>query len=232
VSGIGLELVAIPAGSFLMGSPKDEADRKDNETQHSVTIGRVFWLGKYEVTQSEWESVMGVNPSRLRAAGKNAPVEHVSWEDAQSFCAKLNASTEGSRPAGYVYCLPTEAEWEYACRAGTTGAWAGDLAAMAWWGGNSDLKTHEVGEKSANAWGLHDMHGNVLEWCSDWYAGYPAGSVTDPVGASSGSIRVIRGGSWSNLAGLCRSAYRFRAGQGSRLSTLGFRLCLAPGREG
>jgi formylglycine-generating enzyme required for sulfatase activity len=227
VPGIGIELVAIPAGSFVMGSPRGEDGRERNESQRAVTISRVFWLGKYEVTQGEWQSVMGSNPSYFAKVGKNAPVERVSWDDAQSFCGKLNASTEGSRPAGYAYCLPTEAEWEYACRAGTTGAWAGDFAAMAW----SGHHTQEVGEKFANAWGLHDMHGNALEWCSDRYADYPAGSVTDPVGASSGQDRVCRGGSSIDPARKCRAAYRISYPPGSRSSTLGFRLALASGRE-
>ena len=230
VENIGIELLPIPAGSFMMGSPTSET-APNNETQHRVTISQPFWLGKYEVTQGEWESVMGSNPSKFTALGKDAPVEQVSWENAQVFCAKLNASTADRRPAGYEYCLPTEAQWEYACRAGTTGAYAGDLDDMAWYVRNSGSSTHPVGQKQANAWGLYDMHGNVWEWCWDWNGDYPTGSASDPVGASSGQSRVCRGGGWNNDAGRCRAAHRSVNTPGYRGSALGFRLCLAPGRE-
>jgi formylglycine-generating enzyme required for sulfatase activity len=231
VENIGIELAQIPAGSFTMGSPTSETARNDHETQHRVTISQPFWLGKYEVTQGQWESVMGSDPSKFRAAGKDAPVEMVSREDALAFCAKLNAGAASNRPKGYSYCLPTEAQWEYACRAGTTGTYAGDLDDMAWYERNSGKRTHPVGQKQANAWGLYDIHGNVWEWCWDWSGDYPTGSVSDPVGANSGRGRVFRGGSWGGSAGDCRSAFRGWLDPGFRSGILGFRLCLAPGRE-
>jgi formylglycine-generating enzyme required for sulfatase activity len=183
-NSIGMEFVKIPAGSFMMGS-----DKCDNEKPiHKVTISQDFWLQKTEVTQAQWQAVMGNNPSNFK--GNNLPVETVSWDDAQEFIKKLNAKGEGT------YRLPTEAEWEYAARAGTTGDYAGNLDSMAWYSANSDMKTHPIGQKQANAWGLYDMHGNVWEWCEDWYDSYPSGTVTDPTGAASGSYRVIRGSCW------------------------------------
>ena len=160
------------------------------------------------------------------------PVEIVSWNDAQEFCEKLSALAE-ERAAGRVYRLPTEAEWEYACRAGTTTAWSfGDaeslLGDFAWFRDNAEETTHAVGQKKPNAFGLYDMHGNVWEWCSDWHGDYASGSATDPTGPSSGSDRVLRGGSWLNPAGYCRSAFRIRFNQSRRNSNYGFRLALSP----
>ena len=232
--GVKLELAWCPPGSFLMGSPAGEAKRSDDETQHRVTLTKGFWMGNNPVTQRQWESVMGGNPSNFK--GADLPVEKVSWDDCQAFIAKLNeklaargdarpptVGTGGrASPRAGAFRLPTEAEWEYACRAGTTGPYAGDLDAMAWYSANSGLETHPVGQKKANSWGLYDMHGNVWEWCQDWYGGYPAGSVTDPAGPGSGSGRVIRGGSWSSSAGRCRSANRDYDDPGGRL--LGLRL--------
>ncbi len=155
-------------------------------------------------------------------------MEQVSWSDAMEFCAKVTERERnaGRLTGGYAYTLPTEAQWEYACRAGSTEAYAGDLDAMAWYDGNSGNKTHPVGAKQANAWGFHDMHGNVWEWCSDWYGDYELSiddpSITDPTGPSRGSNRVRRGGSWDRIASYCRSAVRYWY--------LGFRLCLAPVR--
>jgi formylglycine-generating enzyme required for sulfatase activity len=160
---------------------------------------------------------MGSNPSGFK--GPNRPVEQVSWNDAQEFIAKLNAKNDG-----YRYRLPTEAEWEYAARAGTTGAYAGDLDAMGWYDKNSGGKTHLVATKTANAWGLYDMHGNVWEWVQDWYGDYSAVAVTDPVGPNTGSFRVYRGGSWSNWAQYCRSALRDFHSPDIRYNNLGFRL--------
>ena len=193
--------VWIPPGTFVMGSPLSEEGRYAAEVQHTVTLTHGFWLSDHEVTQGEYESVMGVNPASIKG-NPNRPVESVSWDDAVRYCQKL---TERERAAGRItaqqaYRLPTEAEWEYAARAGTTGARHGELDAIAWWSGNSADQTNAVKQKDPNAWGLYDMMGNVSEWCSDYWAEYPAGSVTDPTGPASpppGSPqRVFRGGSF------------------------------------
>ena len=224
-NSIGMKLVLIPKGTFMMGSPASEQGRDDDETQHEVTISEDYYLGVFEVTRGQYEKVMGTNPSyfQKRVIGKSDssmyPVEQVSWEDAVEFCKKLSELPE-EKKAGRVYRLPTEAEWEYACRAGSKAAysfganyaWFGanskTLGDYAWFRENSGGQTHPVGEKKANAWGLYDMHGNVWEWCSDWYGKYPKGSVSDPSGPSEGSERVIRGGSWIIVAAHCRSACR------------------------
>ena len=218
--GATMEMIYVAPGSFMMGSPESEDGRYDDEKQHRVTLTKGFWLGKYEVTQAQWKSVMGDNPSDNK--GDDLPVENVSWEDCQKFIRKVNASLNcGAR-------LPTEAEWEYACRAGTSGPYAGgSLDSMGWYGDNS-VKKHPVGQKSPNAWGFYDMHGNVWEWCNDWYGEYPSGSVTDPHGASSVAYRVYRGGDWDDGARNCRSAIRFRSSPGDRYGNLGFRVALAP----
>jgi formylglycine-generating enzyme required for sulfatase activity len=202
----------------------------DGKPVTQVTLTKPYWLGATEVTQGQWEAIMGNNPSKFR--GANLPVENVSYEDALEFCRKLTERERAADrlPEGYEYTLPTEAQWEYACRAGTTGDYAGNLDAMGWYDGNSGERTHEVGGKQANGWGLYDTHGNVWEWCLDWYAkNYAGGNVTDPRGASSGSFRVNRGGSWSNEAVICRSAIRIAFTPGYRNSNLGFRLALSSG---
>ena len=214
----GVEFVWVPPGQFQMGSTSSEAD-DDEQPVTQVRISRGFWMGKYEVTQAQWQSVMGSNPSRFTNCGGDCPVERVSWEDVQEFIGKLNARS-GGRP----YRLPTEAEWEYAARAGTTEERYGDLDEIAWYDSNSGYTTHRVGEKAANAWGLHDMLGNVWEWVQDWYGSYPGGSVTDPTGPGSGSYRVLRGGGWFISARNCRSAYRGLISPGFRNGDLGFRL--------
>ena len=213
-----LELVRIEPGTFQMGSNDGHADERP---VHQVTLTTGFELGKYPVTQAQWVAVMGTNPSRFTAAGLACPVEQVSWEEVQQFVGKLNA-----RGDGYRYRLPTEAEWEYAARAGTTGDYAGTLDEMAWYDKNSGSKTHPVGQKRPNAWGVYDMHGNVWEWVSDWWANSSPSSsaVTDPTGPSSAADRVIRGGSWLNAAWSCRSAFRNRGLPGNRYYLLGFRL--------
>jgi len=205
-----MEFVWIPAGEFLMGSP-----------EHEVRIREGFWMGKYEVTQGEWQSVMGTNPSSFDECGSPCPVETVSWYDVQEFIGRLNERETGR---GYRYRLPTEAEWEYAARAGTTGARHGELDEVAWYSDNSGDSTHPVGQKRANAWGLHDMLGNVSEWTGDRDGEYPAGKVTDSGGPSTGSYRVDRGGSWLRGAGFVRSTGRLHYSPGSRLSFIGFRL--------
>ena len=221
-SPLGMEFVGVPAGSFVMGSPEDEAGRDSDEVQHEVRISRGFWMGKYEVTQGEWEGVMGGNPSYFRECGARCPVEWVSWDDVQEFIRRLNEQESGS---GYVYRLPTEAEWEYAARAGTTGARYGELDEIAWYSDNSGGTTHPVGQKGANAWGLHDMLGNVDEWTADRYGEYPSGAATDPQGPDTGSTWVGRGGSWGTIAWAVRSAYRDSLSPGRRASPhFGFRL--------
>ena len=220
-NSIGMKLVLIPKGAFMMGSPESEV-RIADATQHEVTISKDYYLGLYEVTQAQYEKMMGKNPSRfqgdnlrgdsLRRDSTNHPVEQVSWGDAVDFCKKLSDLTE-EKKAGRVYRLPTEAEWEYACRAGSKSAYSfgessKSLGDYAWFDQNSNRQTHPVGEKKANAWGLYDMHGNVWEWCSDWYGQYPKGAVSDPVGTRESSNRVFRGGSWYDHFEYCRSARR------------------------
>ena len=219
----GMEFVQIPAGEFLMGSESEEAvDREQPVTR--VRISQGFYLGKYEVTQGQWQAVMGSNPSFVKQCGPDCPVETVSWDDVQEFIRKLNAAMGEER-----YRLPTEAEWEYAARAGTSGDRYGNVDAIAWYvgdrgRGNSGRLTQPVGQKAPNAWGLHDMLGNVNEWVEDWYGDYPGGTVTDPRGPVSGSRRVARGGSWSDIAWYCRASYRTYNSPGDRISILGFRL--------
>ena len=216
----------VPAGSFTMGSPANEDGRSSDEKQAEVTLSRPFWLAKTEVTQAQWEAVMGSNPSSFK--GPNLPVENVSWEDAQAFIAKLNEKK--ILPPGWEFALPTEAQWEYACRAEEKGPYSGgSLDEVGWYDGNSRSRTQEVGQKKPNAWGLHDMHGNVWEWCADWYEDTLKGG-TDPTGPSSGDSRVRRGGSWGNSASSCRAAYRFRDSPGSRSYSLGFRPALVPSK--
>ena len=228
--GATMEMIYVAPGSFTMGSPESETGHNKDETQHRVTLTKGFWLGKYEVTQAQWESVMGDNPSEFK--GDNLPVENVSWNDCQEFIRKVNAEAE--RQFGGKARLPTEAEWEYACRAGSTGAFAGtgDLDSMGWYWDNSGHQTHPVGQKRPNAWGFYDMHGNVYEWCNDWYGAYPGGSVTDPAGAASGDRRVLRGGGWNFNARDCRSAHRIWNFPGLRFRNLGFRLARSAGPRG
>jgi formylglycine-generating enzyme required for sulfatase activity len=211
----------IPAGTFMMG----DANGDDNETPHHVTLTKGFELGVCEVTQEQYERVMGTNPSDFK--GPQNPVEGVSRNDAVEFCRKLSAENS----SGYVYRLPTEAEWEYACRAGTQtkynfGDSDAELGDYAWYAENSGETTHPVGGKKPNAWGLYDMHGNVREWCQDRYSDYPSRSVNDPTGAvsGSGSFRVVRGGCWYSLSDFCRSAYRLRYTPDYRSCSLGFRV--------
>jgi formylglycine-generating enzyme required for sulfatase activity len=219
-NSIGMKLKLLYPGQFMMG---------EGSGYHQVTLTKPFYLGVYQVTQEQYQKVMGTNPSHFK--GARNPVENVSWKDAVELCRKLSELPE-EKKAGRVYRLPTEAEWEYACRAGTTTTYCfGDdqsqLGEYAWFEKNSNSKTHPVGEKKPNAWGLYDMHGNVWEWCADWYGDYPKGAVTDPVGPATGSIRVGRGGSWLNVAALCESALRLRFTPVIRNFSNGFRLALS-----
>lgn len=252
-NGIGMEMVLVPAGSFMMGSENGLSWEKP---VHQVTINYSFYMGKYEVTQSQWQAVMGNNPSHFK--GDNLPLETVSWDDAIAFIARLNAKNDG-----FTYRLPTEAEWEYACRAGTTGDYAGDLEAMGWYGNNSgwarldtaeiartdsanyrkqitenDSQTHPVGSKLPNSFGLFDMHGNVSEWCQDWYHDSYKGAPTDgSAWLSAGEQKMnvegvtppwlipeLRGGNWSSNAPRLRSAYRDFSPRASRFETNGVRV--------
>jgi formylglycine-generating enzyme required for sulfatase activity len=225
IPDLNLTLVPIAQGMFAMGDGgSGEADEKPVTR---VTLTRPYWLGKTEVTQRQYETVMGSNPSHFK--GESLPVERVSWEEAMEFCRRLSEREEaaGRLPLGYVYTLPTEAQWEYGCRAGTTGDYAGDLNAMGWYSQNSGNTTRAVAIKQANAWGLYDMHGNVWEWCADWKGDYVGGTVTDPRGASSGTLRVFRGGGWFNGASGCRSALRNKIGPSDRFTLVGFRLALS-----
>ena len=212
----GMEFAWIPAGEFLMGSTS--AETFDESPVTRVRISRGYWLGRYEVTQAEWQAVMGTNPSHFAGCG-SCPVESVSWGDAQAFVRQLNGQAGGNR-----YRLPTEAEWEYAARAGTSGDRYATLDAIAWNGENSGGRTHPVGQKMANAWGLHDMLGNVWEWVQDWYGDYPGGSVTDPRGPGAGSYRVFRGCGCLIIPETCRAPNRRPYGPGYRYINLGFRL--------
>jgi len=222
---VTMKFVLIPAGRFTMGSPDSEKDHQPYEgPQHEVTIGKAFYMGVYEVTQEQYEAVIGSNPSRFKGASN--PVERVSWDDAVAFCKKLSAKT------GKTVRLPTEAEWEYACRAGSKTRFCfgdddSDLGGYAWYRSNSDAKTHPAGAKKPNAFGLYDMHGNVWEWCSDWYAdSYANANTRDPAGPSSGSNRVLRGGRWCDDPRVCRSADRDGFGPSDRGDSVGFRVVL------
>jgi len=227
-SAAGLEMIWVDPGSFTMGSPSSEFSRRDDETQHTQTLTNGFWLGKYEVTQAQWREVMATDPSHF--TGENLPVEQVSWEEAQGFCVKVNQLENGARnlPAGYSYQLPSEAQWEYACRAGTKTSHAGQPPSdYAWFFTNSRGQPHYVGLKTPNRWGFHDMHGNVQEWCLDWYGPYSTGNVTDSKGPGSGNAKVMRGGNWHYYPDYTRSADRRRAVPTFKSSSVGLRLCLS-----
>ncbi len=220
----------LQAGTFMMGSPEDEEGRYGNETLHQVTLSQAFWLADTACTQALWQAMMGNNPAYFKGSLQN-PVEQVSWDDVQGFINKLNQQVAGIKAR-----LPTEAEWEYACRAGTNSAF--------WFGGKNDLnttnanysgkwdeinasgKTVPVKSFAPNPWGLYEMHGNVWEWCADGYAEYSSQAVTDPCGAPAGSSRVLRGGSWLSYGSYCRSAIRSGGTVSGRGSFLGFRFVL------
>jgi formylglycine-generating enzyme required for sulfatase activity len=233
--GLVLEMVWVKPGKFKMGSPANEAGRKPVEGPLTdVTISHGYWMGKFEVTQGQYLAVVGQNRSTFKQVGDNAPVERVTWNDALSFCRRLTQQERdaGRLPDGYVYTLPTEAQWEYAARAGKSSAYSNgngvkDLDKAAWFADNSGQKTNPVGQKAANAWGLHDMMGNVNEWCLDYLGTYPGGAVTDPKGPTGGMTKASRGGSWINPAAECRVAHRFNLMTGLQINNQGFRLVLA-----
>lgn len=233
IPDLNLDLIWVEPGTFMMGSPADEPLRHKAEgPRMRVTLTKGFWLGRTEITQAQYEAVVGTNPSNFKDVGPDAPVERVSWFNAVAYCEALTERERaaGRLPEGYVYTLPTEAQWEYSCRAGTTGAYAGEPDALAWYDRNSNGSTHPVGRKQANAWGFHDMPGNVLEWCLDWYGDYPGGSVTDPAGPFRGYYRMARGGSWRTDARLGRSASRSGGSEGRLDYTIGFRIALSAER--
>jgi formylglycine-generating enzyme required for sulfatase activity/serine/threonine protein kinase len=220
IAGVTQRFRLIPAGTFTMGSPPEEPGHFPDETAHRVTLTKAYWMADSACTQELWQALMGANPSEF-TGDPQRPVERVSWDDCQNFLSTLN-----HRDGRLSARLPTEAEWEYACRAGTTGPIPGNnLDALAWYLGNSGATTHPVKQKAPNPWGLYDMIGNVWQWCGDWYWDYPAGAVTDPVGAASGAGRVRRGGGWDDEPAYCRSAFRTGVGPGDRGSLLGFRIC-------
>jgi formylglycine-generating enzyme required for sulfatase activity len=240
-----MNIVFVPPGTFRMGSPTNEVDRWDWEgPQTAVTLTKGYWMGKFEVTQGEYLAVMGGNPSYFStnngyAEDLNRPVETVSWFDATGYCAALTARERlaGRISTNSVYRLPTEAEWEYACRAWTSTRFSyGDdpgytnLTNYAWYWDNSGGTTHPVGQKLPNPWGLYVMHGNVWEWCQDWFGDYGGGVAVDPQGPPTGSDRVIRGGVWYYGARDCRSANRINGYPGYRYGFIGFRVVLVPGQ--
>ena len=246
---VSLDMIWINPGTFTMGSPEDELGRGGDEDQHEVTLTKGYWLGKYEITQAQYEAIMETNPSRFK--GADLPVEKVSWLDATEFCAKLTAIEReaGRLPEGYEYTLPTEAQWEYACRAGTTTAFNNgtnietddqiygecpNLDPVGWYWCNSDETTHPVGLKQPNAWGLYDMHGNVMEWCQDAKVRYPTTPVIDPVQEDTEPYYAVRGGSYSYYddgAKYCRSAARNVRLNTSTSLGIGFRVALAPTKD-
>jgi formylglycine-generating enzyme required for sulfatase activity len=224
-------LIYIPPGNFVMGSKEVDALQGKNETVHGVTITHGFWMGKYEVTNERWNAVWAITD--FNSSEQKMPVSQVSHGKAQAFCWKLteNERGAGNLPAGFIYRLPTEAEWEYACRAGTSSVFSfGDdpasLSEYAWHQGNSRRIYHQVGMKTANAWGLHDMYGNVLEWCFDWYGDYPSFPVVNPLGALRGKGRVLRGGGYTSAESQCCSGSRDQWAPVSRSFNVGFRVVL------
>lgn len=224
IANVSIRFRLIPAGTFMMGSPVDvAAPFGDEGPQHEVTLTEPFWLAETPVTQALWQAVTGETPSYFK--GEDRPVEQVSWKDAQAFIEQINA-----RVPGLEARLPTEAQWEYACRAGTTTTRYGELDAVAWHSGNSGNETHPVKQKQANAWGLYDMLGNVWEWCADWKGSYQPDAAINPRGPERGSSRVIRGGSCGYSARGVRAAFRIGYHPGLRRRILGFRLSRGPAR--
>ena len=253
IQDINLEMIKCPAGKFMMGSPKEEYSKAKNdihkyhkkvfgfeynEKLHLVNITKPFYIGKYEVTQKQYSSLTGKNPSRFQ--NDNKPVEKVTHDEAKAFCDQLNSKYSNLIPKGYKFALPTEAQWEYACRAGTKTALNNDkdltdynktcqnLNEIAWNMYNCGKSTSDVGKKKPNSWGIYDMHGNVWEWCNDWYGEYPDKEVIDPIGPASGKDKVNRGGSCGDGPSRCRSASRDFCNPKMSGCLLGFRVALVP----
>ncbi len=229
-NSVGMTLVSVPPGKFIMGSARREKGRHDDETAHPVTITRAFYIGVTEVTQAQWQAVMGFNPSKTKGVKPlgppgGLPVHGISWPQAVEFCKKLGTKDRKT------YRLPTEAEWEYACRAGSKAAFAGNgnPDKMGWHMDNSGERVHPVAALAPNAWGIYDMHGNAMEWTADWYAGpHDKKAATDPKGAKQGKDRVARGGSWLHFARACRSAARVGVRPTWAPEHIGFRVVMEP----
>ena len=229
ISDLDMVMLPIPAGNITLKSENSDVSNEQELTQ--VTLSK-YWLGETEVTQAQFKAIMGKGSPRFQ--GTNLPMEHASWEDAMEFCQKLNEreSAAGRLPAGYTYTLPTEAQWEHASRAGTSGDYTEELDEMGWYKNNSEKETHPVGTKKPNAWEIYDMQGNVRELCYDWYRdSYPGRSVSDYTGPSTGNYRVLRGGSWADPAENCTSTNRGYRSEGRRGELLGFRIALSAIRE-
>jgi formylglycine-generating enzyme required for sulfatase activity len=234
-NSLGMELVLIKPGKFMMGSPEDEPGRYSGESLHPVSLTNPFYMQTTEVTQAQWQALMGKNPASNKRCGDNCPVEQVSWDDVQKFIQKLNQKENTNK-----YRLPTEAEWEYACRAGSTTAFPNgnitelecdrdpNLDAIGWYCWNSKNSIQPAAQKKPNAWGLYDMLGNVQEWCQDWFGAYPHDEVINPKGSKKGSYRTMRGGTWYSPARDTRCASRFGSPARYRFRHIGFRLCIAP----
>jgi len=224
-NSIGMELILIPAGSFRMGGDKVDEQAEDHENpRHVVKFSEAFLMGRYTVTQKQWSEIMETNPSEF--VDDSRPVERVSWHDVQVFIQKLNA-----KEVTHTYRLPTEAEWEYAARAGSEGAYTfgsdrAILSQYAWYGKNSEGRTHSVGRLNPNAWGLYDMHGNIHEWCRDWFDRnfYSQSPTLDPLGPSEGLAKALRGGDWGSDGWYCRCASRSLSSPDRRSNRVGFRL--------
>jgi formylglycine-generating enzyme required for sulfatase activity len=221
-SGVLIKMIWIDEGKFIMGSRDHEKKGYYNQGSVEVQLDG-FWISRTPVTQAQYKSIMGENPSKFE--GDNNPVENVSWNNAMEFCRKLSDKT------GYLYSLPTEARWEYSCRAGSKTRFSyGDnpdlLGNYAWYDINSGGKTHPVGMKKPNDWGLFDMHGNVWEWCIDWYGKYPDTPQKNPEGPKKGCRKILRGGSWYYSKHLCRSSYRYYNPPIYKFSNIGFRICI------
>ncbi len=243
---VTIEMKRCKAGTFIMGSPETELNHGEDEVQHNVTISEDFYIGVYEITNEQYKTVMGTTTSLLNLEDK-FPVENISWDSLnkkEGFIAKLNEKFSAYLPSGYKFSLPTEAQWEYACRAGTQGQlnYVTDntknyddpinIGTVAWYSDNSGATTHEVGKKTANSWGLYDMHGNVLEWCLDSTSGEPFSNeaVTDPVGTT-GPYKIMRGSAWKYDTSTCRSAHRFGADPSKSSNFIGFRLAIVKSKE-
>ena len=224
-NSVGMDFALIPSGEFAMGSNQDGME----SPVHRVVITRPFYMGKYEVTQAQWMAIMGTTIQQQRDSlntqwpaenvGSNYPMYYVKWEDAVKFVERLNNFEETD-----VYRLPTESEWEYACRGNVPGSDIGEMEKVAWFGENAGERSHPVGEKEPNNFGLYDMHGNLAEWCQDWYGKYPDGTSTDPAGLSDGTVKVVRGGNWFLNREDCRSASRMSAYPHRGNSSVGFRV--------